>query len=155
MNWGDFEREVPDFARAGVWLMTQPDGVAIAFLATIHRRLHVAPVCPIFCGAGVYLSVGRSTPKRGDLDHDGRYVLHAFLGANDEEFRVAGRARRIEGSSERGRVLSAIRFAAFDRSDPIYLLDIESAMWGYWENAGHPEARPIRKHWRQVAPNSG
>ena len=149
MNWRDFAVAAPDFAAAGERLLTQESNVAIGFLATVGRQLHLAPVCPIFCGPGVYLSVGRTTPKRRDLEEDGRYVLHAFLAANDEEFRVAGRAVRIDAADERTQVHEAIRFGAFDREDPIFRLDIDSSMWGYWENVGRPGTRPIRRIWRQ------
>lgn len=145
MNWREFAQAAPDFAAAGLRLLTQESGVAIGFLATVHRSLHLAPVCPIFCENGVYLSVGASTPKRRDLDRDGRYVLHAFLAANDEEFRIAGRAAIVPGEHDRARVQSAIQFGAFGRDDPIYRLDIETAMWGYWENVGKPGTRPIRR----------
>ena len=151
MNWAEFAREAADFAAAGTRLLALHDDIAIGFLATVHRALHLAPVCPVFCGPGVYLSVGKTTPKRRDLDRDGRYVLHAFLAANDEEFRIAGRAQLVAEPDERARVHQAIRFGAFDRSDPIYRLDIESSMWGYWENAGHPGTYPVRRHWRSKA----
>jgi len=151
MDWAEFVMAAPDFAAAGERLLTLESNVAIGFLATVGRQLHLAPVCPIFCGGGVYLSVGRSTPKRRDLEHDGRYVLHAFLAANDEEFRVAGRALRIDAADGRTQVHAAIRFGAFDRDDPIFRLDIVSSMWGYWENAGRPGSRPIRQFWRQTA----
>jgi hypothetical protein len=147
MNWDDFARAAPDFAAAGVRLLTKENDVAIGFLATVHRRVHLAPVCPIFCAPGVYLSVGASTPKRLDLDVDGRYALHAFLAPNDEEFRISGRGRLITSADERARVHAAIRFGAFGRDDPIYLLDIEESMWGYWENAGRPDTRPVRRRW--------
>ncbi len=147
MNWADFERNAPAFAEAGKRLLMPQGDVSIGFLATIGAALHLAPVCPIFHVSGVYLSVGRSTPKRRDLDHDGRYVLHAFLAVNDEEFRIAGRAIRVLDEAARGRVHDAIRFGAFDRADPVYALDIESSMWGYWENAGRPGTRPVRRHW--------
>ncbi len=151
MNWTEFQRVAPDFAAAGIRLLTQHDGIAIGFIATVHQALHLAPVCPIFCAPGVYLSVGASTPKRRDLDRDGRYVLHAFLAANDEEFRIAGRAERIDDSQLRTRVHRAIRFGAFDLDDPIYRLGIESSMWGYWKQVGRPGTRPIRRHWGMPA----
>src|SRR4051812_7195707 len=115
VSWTQFRRAAPTFAAAGIRLLTQPDGVAIAFLATISERLHLAPVCPIFCDDDIYLSVGRATPKRRDLDADARWVLHAFLGANDEEFRIEGLAARANDEAERDRVHRAIRFGAFDR----------------------------------------
>lgn len=147
MNWADFEQANPDLAAAGRRLLTPQGDVSIGFLATIGDALHLAPVCPIFCAPGVYLSVGRRTPKRRDLDGDGRYVLHAFLATNDEEFRIAGRAMCVRDETERGRVHGAIRFGAFDRSDPLYVLDVESSMWGYWENVGRPGTRPVRRQW--------
>lgn len=148
LTWDAFASAAPEFAAAGVRLLTQNSGVPIGFLATVGRALHLAPVCPIFAAPGMYLSVGASTPKRRDLESDGRYVLHAFLAANDEEFRIAGRATRIDAADERTRVHAAIRFGAFGRDDPIFRLDVDSAMWGYWENVGRPGTRPIRQHWR-------
>jgi len=147
MNWDDFARVAPEFAAAGRRLLTPHGDVSIGFLATVGASLHLAPVCPIFCAPGVYLSVGRSTSKRRDLDRDGRYVLHAFLAANDEEFRIAGRGACVFDEAERERVHRAIRFGAFDRSDPVFSLDIESSMWGYWKNAGRPGTRPVRRLW--------
>lgn len=149
MDWAEFEIAAPTFASAGSRLLTSSNGVAIGFLATVYDELHLAPVCPIFCAPGVYLSVGKTTPKRHDLDRDGRYVLHAFLAASDEEFRIGGHAISVLDPDERTRVHGAIRFGAFDRDDPIYRLDIEHSMWGYWENAGRPGTRPVRKLWRE------
>ena len=149
VDWREFAVLAPDFATAGKRLLTQESNVAIGFLATVGTQLHLAPVCPIFSDAGVYLSVGRTTPKRRDLEQDGRYVLHAFLAANDEEFRVAGNAVLVDALSERDRVHADIKFGAFDRADPIFRLGIESSMWGYWENVGKPGTRPIRRIWRR------
>lgn len=146
MDWAGFATAAPAFAAAGTRLLHRDSDIAIGFLATVGRALHLAPVCPIFCDGAAYLSVGAATPKRRDLDRDGRYVLHAFLGDSDEEFRIEGRAERIDDPSLRERVHSAIRFQ-FGVADPIYRLDIDGAMWGHWENAGKPGTRPIRKRW--------
>jgi len=152
VDWSEFAAQAPDFAAAGKRLLIRgDDGVAIGFLATIAQELHLAPVCPIFCGAGVYLSVGARTPKRRDLDADGRYVLHAFLADNDEEFRISGRGFLVVDTGERARVHAAIRFAAFGRTDPVYRLDVTASMWGYWENVGRPDTRPVRRHWRTAS----
>ncbi len=148
MNWAGFAEAAPEFAEAGKRLLTPVGDVSIGFLATIGDALHLAPVCPIFCEPGLYLSVGAVTPKRRDLERDGRYVLHAFLAANDEEFRVAGRAVLVLNETDRARVHGAIRFGAFDRTDPVFALDIESSMWGHWENVGRPGTRPVRRFWR-------
>ena len=147
MHWDEFARVAPDFAAAGMRLLIKDQGVAIGFLATVHRCLHLAPVCPIFCTPGMYLCAGGTTPKRIDLERDGRYVLHAFLGENDEEFRISGRAALVTDEAERARVHAAIRFGAFNRADPLFRFDVDGAMWGYWENAGKPDTRPIRRVW--------
>ena len=145
LSWARFADSAPEFAAAGLRLLLQPDGIAIGFLATVGADLHLAPVCPIFCGDGIFVSVGRTTPKRRDLDEDGRFVLHAMLGADDEEFRIGGHASILSNDAERATVHGAIRFGAFDRKDPIYRLGISSAMWGFWENVGRPGTRPVRR----------
>ena len=109
---------------------------------------HLSPVCPIFCGEDLYLSAGAGTPKAGDLRASGVYVLHAFLGASDEEFQLAGRAVEVAEPEERAAVHAAIPFKAFQRSDPIFRLGVERALWVYWERAGQPDTKAVRRRWR-------
>jgi hypothetical protein len=139
----------PDLAAAGRRLLSEAGGAAVAFLATVARdgRPRLAPFCPIFSGEDLYICAGARTPKRFDLENDGRYVLHASLGESDEEFQLAGRAERVDDAALRARVHSDIAFQ-FDSADPIFLLGIERCLWGYWENAGRPETRAIRRRWR-------
>lgn len=148
-SWAEFEASATGFAEAGRRLLVGADGVAIAFLATVSRagRLHLAPVCPIFCEGRLYLSAGARTPKRRDLDDQGSYVLHAFLGGSDEEFQLAGRAREVRDEAERAAVHRAIPFPAFQPEDPIFELGIERCLWCWWENAGQPDTRPVRRRW--------
>lgn len=148
MEWADFALAAPDLAAAGRRLLAPKGEAPIGFFATASREVHLAPVCPIFSDRGVYLSVAASSPKRRDLDADGRYALHAFLGASDEEFRITGTGALVDDPNERERVHAAIEFGSFDRDDPIYRLDVERALWGYWEHAGQPDTRPIRRRWR-------
>ncbi len=148
-SWGDFEEATPELAASGRRLFAGDDDNAIAFLATVARdgSPRLAPVCPIFCDRHVYLSVGIETPKKFDLLNDGRYVLHAFLGRSDEEFQIAGRAVLEASAEECDRVQSAIRFV-FKKEDPLFRLEIDRCLWGYWENAGKPNTRPVRRRWR-------
>ena len=148
-SWSEFEAEAPEFAAAGRRLLIGPDENAIGFLATVGAGgvQHLAPVCPIFCGNGLYLCAGSATPKRRDLEQDGRYVLHAFLAENDEEFQIAGRAARIEDSEEIAAVHAAIGFS-FQKQDPLFRFDLERCLWGCWENVGQPDTRPHRRRWR-------
>ena len=122
-SWADFERAASEFASAGRRLLVGSDGTAIAFLATVTTvataptRPRLCPVCPIFCGDDLYLSAATKTKVR-DLRDNGQYVLHAFLGENDEELQVAGRAVEVESEVERAAVHEAIPFAGFDRDHP-------------------------------------
>lgn len=148
-SWGEFERAAPELGAAGRRLLVGPDGVAIGFLASVSAASipHLSPVCPIFCGAELYLCAGAHTPKAGDLRASRAYVLHALLGADDEEFQVAGRAAEVLGADERGKVHEAIPFAAFQRTDPIFRLSVERALWVHWERVGQPDTRALRRRW--------
>lgn len=130
------------------------DGAAIGFLATVspEGRPHLAPVCPIFCGDELYLSVGAATPKRRDLASGGAYVLHAFLGESDEELQLAGAALEVHDAAERAAVHEAIPFASFQRDDPIFRLGVERCLWCWWENAGQPDTRRVVRRWRADQP---
>ena len=149
-SFAAFEASAPDFATAARRLLVGADGVAIGFLATVGERgaPHLSPVCPIFCGEDLYLSAGAHTPKVGDLRASGVYVLHAFLGPSDEELQLAGRAVEVAGAEERAAVHAAIPFKAFQRSDPIFRLGLERALWVYWERAGQPDTKAVRRRWR-------
>ncbi len=149
-SWAEFEAAAPAFGATGRRLLVGDDGVAIGFLATATARAvpHLSPVCPIFCAPHLYVSAGAKTPKVADLRAGGTYTLHAFLGANDEEFQIAGCAYEVGDPAERGAVHAAIRFGSFEREDPIFRFDLERALWVYWERVGQPDTRPVRRRWR-------
>ena len=152
-SWAEFEFAAPEFGEAGRRLLIGADGVAIGFVASVGAGAvpHLSPVCPIFCGQHLYLSAGAATPKAADFRITGRYVLHALLAANDEEFQVAGRAAEVGDQAERAAVHQAIPFQAFQRSDPIFRLSIERALWVFWERVGQPDTRAVRRRWREAA----
>jgi hypothetical protein len=150
LSWADFEEAAPEFASAGRRLLVGADGVAIAFLASVSRdaRPHLSPVCPIFALRGLYQSAGSRTPKCTDLARGGAYALHAFLGAHDEEYQVAGRAREVTDESERTLVKQAIPFPAFGPDDPFFDFEIARCLWCWWEKVGQPDTRPVKRRWR-------
>lgn len=141
--------EAPEIAAAARRLLVGADGVAIGFLATVSAdaRPHLGPVCPVFCDDGLYVVAPAHTPKVGDLRATGRFVLHAFLGENDEELQLAGRAGEVVETAGREAVHAAIPFASFDRSDPIFRLGLERALWVHWERVGQPDTKPVRRRW--------
>jgi hypothetical protein len=148
-SFAAFASAAPAFAAAARRLFVGADGVAIGFLATVSAaaRPHLAPVCPVFCGDDLYLVAAAHSPKTADLRADGAFALHAFLGANDEEFQLAGRAREVTAAEERAAVHAAIPFASFRRDDPIFRLGVERALWVYWERAGQPDTKAVRRRW--------
>lgn len=148
-SWAQFESLAPEFAAAGRRLLVGADGVAIGFLATVGAKSipKLSPVCPIFSEDHVYISAGAHTPKVAELRAGSAYVIHAFLGANDEEFQVAGQAAEVHDPVERAVVHAAIPFAAFKTTDPLFRLCIERALWVYWERVGQPDTKPIRRRW--------
>ena len=148
-SWSEFERAAPDFAEAARRLFIGGDGIAVGFLATVGPSAvpRIAPVCPIFCCDDLYLSAGMQTPKAADLRRNDAYVLHAFLGENDEEQQVSGRATEVLESTERSVVHDAIPFGAFSKADPIFRLSIDRALWVYWERVGRPDTKAIRRRW--------
>ena len=101
----------------------------------------------MFCGDELYLVAAAHSPKTSDLRATGSFVLHAFLGANDEELQLAGRAHEALRAEERAAVHAAIPFASFQRSDPNFRLAFERALWVYWERAGQPDTKAVRRRW--------
>jgi hypothetical protein len=148
-TWREFEAESPTLAEAGKRLLVGSDGVAIAFLSTASSSgtPHIAPVCPIFSGEKLFLSAAGSTPKVRDLRGNPRYALHAFLGANDEEFQIQGSAHELETEADRAAVHEAIKFGSFDRNHPIFELSVLRALWVHWQRVGHPDTAAVRRSW--------
>ena len=96
----------------------------------------VAPVCPIFCAAGIYLSIGAHTPKLTHLRANGSFALHALVGADDREFQISGSVRPVTTGAERDAVVAAIPFPSFDADDPLFELLLERAVAVTWSETG-------------------
>lgn len=105
LDWPAFCDARPDLAEAGRGLFYQ-FGVGLAFLATVRRdggpRLN--PVCPIITDQGLFAFIVPS-PKRADLFRDGRYRLHSFPAAeNEDAFMTNGLARHVSYHERRAPV---------------------------------------------------
>ena len=148
-SFAALEAAAPEFGAAARRLFVGADGVAIGFLATVSERgrPHLAPVCPVFCGDDLFVVASARSPRTADLRTNTAFVLHAFLGQSDEEFQLAGRTVEIGSAPERAAVHAAIPFASFERVDPIFRLDVERALWVYWERAGQPDTKAVRRRW--------
>ncbi|GIF77961.1 pyridoxamine 5'-phosphate oxidase family protein [Asanoa siamensis] len=139
-SWSEFAADEPRLARAIHALMHQY-GPGLGYLATVRAdggpRVH--PVSPVITDDGLFCFVVDS-PKRRDLERDGRYALHSFPPEDsDDEAYVAGRAEPVTDL----RRIAAI--AANLRAEPrvdwrLFELTIEAAMLAR-RGTGTPEVR--------------
>jgi Pyridoxamine 5'-phosphate oxidase len=95
-SWSEFVADEPRLA-AAITDLLQQYGPGLGYLATVRAdggpRVH--PVSPVITDVGLFCFVIDS-PKRRDLERDGRYALHSFPPEDsDDEAYLAGRARRV------------------------------------------------------------
>ena len=142
-RWSQFEQAAPGIAGAGRALLYHPERGEVAILATVDAagQPWVAPICPIFAGDGIYVLAGAATPKAAHLSANGRYALHAMVGADDTEFQIRGAARQVQDEEERRRIIDAITFDSFDSGDPIYEFLIDRALAVTWPEPGVAKKR--------------
>lgn len=95
-SWHDFRAQQPQLADAAHGLLYQ-FGVGLAFLATTRRdggpRTH--PICPLVHDDRLLAFIIPS-PKLEDLRRDGRFALHGFPPADNEDaIYLTGRAFEV------------------------------------------------------------
>ncbi|HET9200351.1 MAG TPA: pyridoxamine 5'-phosphate oxidase family protein [Dehalococcoidia bacterium] len=157
-TWGDFKETRPELAAHGERLIKQ-HGIGLGFIATIRKdggpRLH--PCCPALSDSALYVFVVETSPKLQDLLRDPRYALHAFPAEQDEEFYVAGRARRMDDDATRYTAAQAAQIGSHRVGDHfeapadevLFELSIERALHTTWENWAKPGTRPIYTKWNE------
>jgi hypothetical protein len=147
--WSTFFSESPRLA-ADVRTLFLQYGQGFGYLATVRRdggpRVH--PVSPVFADGGLFCFVLPS-PKRRDLDRDGRYALHAYPPEHsDDEAYLAGRARPVTDERQLERVAQEHR-ALPEVGWKLYELDIEVAMVTRRRGRHRP---PVSRVWRPAPP---
>ena len=151
-RWADFERESPELAADGRRLLYgQADGMGRAYLATTRAdggpRVH--PVMPVLSDGGLFVFAVEMSPKRRDLDRDGRFALHAYEPpGGGEEFYVAGAAVLVADAQLRGAV-SAATGGALGAHDfeLLYELFPTHILHTRWANWGTAEPWPAHTKW--------
>ncbi|WP_250000637.1 pyridoxamine 5'-phosphate oxidase family protein [Actinoplanes sp. M2I2] len=126
-SWSDFATAEPTLA-AGIRALLQQYGPGLAYLATVRPdgapRVH--PVSPVITDQGLYCFLV-SSPKRRDLERDGRYALHSFPPEeNDDEAILTGRATPVRDPRTTAR-LAADLHASPDVDWRLFELSIDSA----------------------------
>lgn len=130
VSWSQFVTSAPELA-AQVRALFEQYGQGLGYLATVRAdggpRVH--PVAPVITDDGLYCFVLPS-PKRRDLERDGRYALHAFPpeDSNDEAY-LTGVATPVTDRARVSRLAEASR-AAPGRDWRIFELQIDVAMVG-------------------------
>ena len=144
VRWAEFEAEAPDLAAEGRRLLyARGDGEAL--LVTVHGtdlpRVHPINVGVIEGGLYAFLL---PSPKRTDLERDGRFALHTHqVPAAPDEFSVRGRATVVDDPAVRATVGGAWSFEV-DDSYVLVELDVEQAVLG---SRGPDEWPPRYRSW--------
>jgi hypothetical protein len=155
-TWSEFSAAAPRLADRAHELLYQ-FGVGLGYLATVDAsggpRVH--PLCPIICDGELYLLVVPS-PKRTDLERDGRFALHSFPCSDDEDAAyLTGRAVALDDEPERRAIVeqqflderSAIPIAPESLAEQaLFRLDVERCM--ITTTTGHGDPAPRHEVWR-------
>ncbi|MBM2616801.1 pyridoxamine 5'-phosphate oxidase family protein [Actinoplanes sp. LDG1-06] len=157
-SWSDFATAEPTLA-AGVRALLQQYGPGLAYLATVRAdggpRVH--PVSPVITDEGVYCFIVDS-PKRRDLERDGRYALHSYPPEeNDDEAILTGRATPVRDP----RVIADLALSLHASREVdwrLFELSIESAVLRTHGPAGAlplavlPKVAPLNRSWHAELP---
>ncbi|MGD8760252.1 MAG: pyridoxamine 5'-phosphate oxidase family protein [Anaerolineales bacterium] len=149
-TWKAFAESDPALAQVGTDQLFQY-GVGLAFLATVRKdgapRLH--PVCPVLSGSRLYVLILPNSPKRKDLEVDGRYALQAFPQdkPDSDEFYLSGTASLVEDPKLHASVLADAKHHA-SPDEILFELEIDRAMHTRWEGFGTPDYHAIHAIWK-------
>ena len=156
-SWFEFATAEPSLASA-VRALLQQYGPGMGYLATVRPdggpRVH--PVSPVLTQAGLYCFLVDS-PKRRDLERDGRYALHSYPPEDsDDEAYVSGRAVPVNDPVVIAQLADALH-ASPDVDWRLFELLIDVAMLrrhgpgGALPLAMTPRTPPITRTWRAPA----
>jgi hypothetical protein len=154
-SWSEFAAVEPQLA-ASIHALVHQYGPGLGYLATIRPdggpRLH--PVSPFITRDGLFCFVIDS-PKRRDLERDGRYALHSFPPeATDDEAYVSGLAQPIIDPAR------VEHYAIEMRAEPLadwrlFEFTVDVAMivrHGPAPGSTGQRARPLQQIWRDLRP---
>jgi hypothetical protein len=152
-SWSEFLAAEPQLA-AAIRALMQQYGPGMGYLATVRAdggpRIH--PVSPVITDEGLYCFVVDS-PKRQDLERDGRYALHAYPPEDsDDEAYVTGTAQAVQDGSVVDRLAGALR-ASPQVDWRLFEFTVDTAMLRRHGPAGAlplavaPHTEPVAKIW--------
>lgn len=147
VTWAEFATGAPEIAAEGRRLIyARGDGEAL--LATVRGdeapRIH--PVNVAILDGRLYAFVIAVSPKRLDLEQDGRFAMHTHQDPTaPSEVAIRGRARLVDEATERARVAAGWAFEV-DENYTLFEFSIESALLGARTSAD--EWPPRYSSWR-------
>jgi hypothetical protein len=147
VTWSGFATAAPAIATEARRLI-EARGDGEALLATVRGddlpRIH--PVNVAIVDGSLYVFVIARSPKRLDLERDGRFALHTHQDpAAPSEVALRGRARLVHDRAERASVAGGWAFEV-DDDYTLFELSIESALLG--SRATADEWPPRYTSWR-------
>jgi hypothetical protein len=156
-SWSEFLAAEPQLA-AAVRALMQQYGPGMGYLATVRPdggpRVH--PVSPVITEEGFYCFVVDS-PKRRDLERDGRYALHSYPPEDsDDEACLTGTAQPVNDSVVVERLAGALR-ASPQVDWRLFEFTVDTAMVRRHGPAGAmplalaPSTPPVHQVWRDPA----
>lgn len=157
-SWSDFVAAEPRLADA-IRALLQQYGPGMGYLATVRPdgapRVH--PISPVITDDGLYCFAVDS-PKRRDLERDGRYALHSYPPEDsDDEAYLAGTAHPVHDIATVNRLAGQLR-ASPQVDWRIFEFTVDVAMLRRHGPAGalplapFPLVAPKSWIWRDTAP---
>jgi len=96
----------------------------------------------------LYVVILPDSPKRLDLERDGRYALQAFPQPkpDSDEIYLTGSARRIDDAEIYAQVFADAQHKA-SPDEVLFELEVERAMHTRWVGFGTPEFHSVHASW--------
>jgi hypothetical protein len=169
-SWATFVGQAPELAEVaarlwpGIHALDGGEPVAsgqpyfaISYLATVRPdgspRLH--PFCPVLASGRLFAAIPHSSPKGEDLRRDGRCVIHALPGPDDDELCLRATAVEVTADGVTRALLGrVVRTSAVGgmietvSNDPLFEFDVEQVDVAFWVDIGQPGTRAVRRRWR-------
>ena len=137
VTWAEFSAVAPGLA-GEIKEMIYQYGPGLGYLATVRAdggpRVH--PVCPVITNEALYCFLVATSPKRADLDRDGRYALHTFAAEDtDDEAYLTGTADKVADRAKRAAAIAAYHIPVPD-DHLLYEFSVERAMLARYRHRG-------------------
>jgi len=154
-SWSEFAAVQPRLA-AAIRDLVHQYGPGLGYLATVRSdggpRVH--PVSPVIRDDGLYCFI-LDSPKRRDLERDGRYALHSYPPEEtDDEAYLSGLARQVTDAGTIASLADAMRAEA-GVNWRLFEFTVEVAMLARRRPGEHGPGGAAYEVWRDTAGGSG